>query len=204
MRKFIKLHPIWSFLIVAAIWDIPQWLASVWSLFSTEPLAKFVSDRLHNAGMVMPHFSPYWITTPLALMMFAVLLYRVKGRPLPKSPPTIDQLEDKELREQASKWISNWLSDRKLCIQRAVLFGSVVYDHYATSDVDVIIVAEAMTNRKAARIGRKIKNEMRRDFNVRFGHPLHVQLFDATEKDRFEQFLSRLGKFEEVPLKGRQ
>jgi len=151
----------------------------------------------------MPHFSPYLITTPLALFMFGVIMYEVRKRPLPKSP-TIEQLEDKELHEQASQWISTWLSDKNPYIQRAVLFGSVVYDQYATSDVDVIVFAQPMTDRKSARIGRKIKDEMRRDFNLRFGHPLHVQLFDANEKDRFEQFLSRLGKYEELPLKGRQ
>jgi predicted nucleotidyltransferase len=203
VRKFIKLHPIWSALVVGAIWDVPQWLASVWSLFSADPLAKVISGKLQKEGLVMPHFSPYLITTPLALFMFGVIMYEVRKRPLPKSP-TIEQLEDKELHEQASQWISTWLSDKNPYIQRAVLFGSVVYDQYATSDVDVIVFAQPMTDRKSARIGRKIKDEMRRDFNLRFGHPLHVQLFDANEKDRFEQFLSRLGKYEELPLKGRQ
>jgi predicted nucleotidyltransferase len=113
----------------------------------------------------------------------------------------VAHLEDEELRQRASRWISTWLSDTGLCVRRAFLFGSVVHDHYPTSDVDVIVLSGPMSEMKAMRVGRKIRTEMRRQFKLRFGHPLHVQLFHATETVRFEEFLSRLGTFQELPIR---
>jgi hypothetical protein len=54
----------------------PQWVSSVWSLFSSEPLIPWLTA--HN----IPHFafSPWFITVPLGLGMFGIILWpQLKG-----------------------------------------------------------------------------------------------------------------------------
>jgi len=204
VRKFIKRHPFLAYAVVFIVWDLPQWLASVWSLISANPIIKSLSYTLQKREIALPHFSPYWITTALALAMAGMIMREVRRRPLPKELPTLDSLDDMELHRQAANWLAASLSDKKLCIQRAILFGSVVHDNYATTDVDVIIFGKPMSDRKLKRVGRKLKGEMGEQFKERFGHRLHLQLYTAMEKERMEAFLKGLSKYEELRLENRQ
>lgn len=69
---FPEKHPIaWVCLCVGVV-SLPQWLSGTWALFSDEPLAKVVA---RNLDMMEIPFSPYWITVPLGLLMFAFAFY---------------------------------------------------------------------------------------------------------------------------------
>lgn len=149
----------------------------------------------------MPHFSPLWVTLPIAAVALGLIIYEVKQRPLPKPPPSLEELEDEDLLKQAARWLIARLSDGKLGVRRAILFGSVVHDHFPTSDVDVIVFFKATSDRAVAKAGRKIKAEIGQQFKQRFNHPLHAQLFHANEEMRFSNFVSKLGKYEELPLR---
>ena len=137
-------------------------------------------------------------------LVHRIFLWSKNANKTPCSLGLLVQLEDRHFHDMASRWLSRKLSDSKLCVERAILFGSVVHDHFPTSDVDVIIFAKPMSDKKARRMGRKIKTELCRDFNQTHNHPLHVQLYGASEKGRFEKFLSRQGRWEELRLNGIQ
>lgn len=74
--EFIRSHPFSFTVICFLVIDLPEWVASIWSLFSSEPLAQIISRNW--IGLGMPEFSPYWITIPLGLFMFAVLFWQLK------------------------------------------------------------------------------------------------------------------------------
>jgi hypothetical protein len=88
MGQFPARHPwLWLCFSFIVIW-FPQWAASVWSLFSTEPLVVVVSNKLH--AMTIPTFSPYWITIPLGLAMFAYLIYELRCQRRQSSSVSVD------------------------------------------------------------------------------------------------------------------
>ena len=118
----------------------------------------------------------------------------------PYSLGLLVRLKDQKLRDLASRWLSRKLFDPDLCVERAILFGSVVHDHFPTSDVDVLILMKPVAYRKAVKSGRKIKTEVRRNFKQTFDHQLHFQFFVYDEKDRFDKFLARLRRWEELRL----
>jgi predicted nucleotidyltransferase len=70
-------------------------------------------------------------------LLFAHLWLRLRA-PREHSRP-IEKLADDELKKQTSKWLSHKFSERRLHVRTAELFGSIVHDHYETSDVDVIV-----------------------------------------------------------------
>ena len=200
MRSFIRRHPyIWT-VIAFLVWDLPQWLGSLWGLFSANPIVKVLSENLRKHATRMPHISAFWVTTPIAFVMFGAVWREVKKRPLPKPNPTLEQIGDQELREQSAQWLIKRLSNKKMKVERAILFGSIVHDHFPTSDVDVIVVIEQMSNRQSGIAGRKVK-ELRAEFKARFNHALHLQFYLASEKDRLNKFLVGLGKYEELKLR---
>ncbi|HUK55100.1 MAG TPA: hypothetical protein VLY20_00385, partial [Nitrospiria bacterium] len=81
MSKFILRHPVlwtsFSFLFIF----LPQWLASVWSLFSPDPLVKIIYSKV---GLTMPTFSSYWISIPIGFLMFGYLIYEQHFRKVPE------------------------------------------------------------------------------------------------------------------------
>lgn len=124
----------------------------------------------------------------------------VRRRPLPKPSPTIEQIGDQELYKQSAQWLIKRLSDRKMRVDRAILFGSIVYDHFPTSDVDLIVVIKQMSYRKSGAAGKEVK-KLKAEFKERFNHALHLQFYLASEQDRLTKFLSGLGKYEELKLR---
>jgi hypothetical protein len=116
-----------------------------------------------------------------------------------KSRPPIEKLEDQALYEQARSWLRKRLSNRRMKVERAIVFGSVIYEHVPTTDVDVIVILRQMSDKASARSGQKIKS-LGKEFFERFGHELHVQLFLAREQARIDAFLAKLNKYEELIL----
>ena len=66
-------HPVVVTIMSVLVVSLPQWIESVWSIFSSEPLAVVL-----RRSIVMPLFSAYWITVPCGLLMFAVLLIELR------------------------------------------------------------------------------------------------------------------------------
>jgi predicted nucleotidyltransferase len=112
----------------------------------------------------------------------------------------LSSLKDAELHDQATKWLTGRLSNKKLRVQKAALFGSVVHDHYPTSDVDIVVLFTASSDGQITKIGRQIKGPISNEFRLKFGHSLHVQLFHPIETDRWAAFLTTAGKHEILPL----
>jgi predicted nucleotidyltransferase len=100
---------------------------------------------------------------------------------------------EKERREIVTRWLIATLSDSTLRIDLAFLFGSVVHDHYPTSDVDLLVEFEPTTDRKIGSIVRRVKESVAHDFQRTFGHKLHVTFFASDEADSREAFLNRAG-----------
>jgi len=75
---FPKKHPYWWFCLCMAIIGFPQWFQSVWSLFRTDAPIPIIRDWLKTMHMPLPEFSGYWVTVPLGLMMFGLLLYELR------------------------------------------------------------------------------------------------------------------------------
>lgn len=110
----------------------------------------------------------------------------------------LSNLAEAELRRQAVSWLAGRLEDRKLRVGSAYLFGSVLHDHYPTSDVDLAIQFEPLNERNLGRAAKRFKRQLSQDFGGTFGHPLHVTFFTADEQERRDAFLLKAGKHERL------
>jgi hypothetical protein len=95
-RRWLGKHPFITLLLVILAFilkDLPQWLASVWSLHSSKPLQQTIVEKMQDFHL--PHFSVYWITSAVGwLMMLAILYLLLTGRrselKADKSPPRME------------------------------------------------------------------------------------------------------------------
>jgi predicted nucleotidyltransferase len=190
--------------IILGIWTILTWLPD--ALEKYEATVKYGKWLYTHTGD--GHISAWlWkIVVPLIGLGLILsdpverLLYRVtdRRRLSPRSP--MERLEDRDLYERGKNWLEKRLSDRKMRAGRAFLFGSVVYDHFPTRDVDVLVVIRGGSDRASARAAQRIK-DLRKEFSDAFSHELHVQLFLAREEEGLRKFLSRLSKYEQLRLR---
>jgi predicted nucleotidyltransferase len=110
-----------------------------------------------------------WIPSALLaaiLVLACAILWRAWrdpnfGRVVPKS---IAALEDDDLKKQASRWLIARLSEQKFHIQQAALFGSIVHDHFRTSDVDVIVRFKPISEKVIGKTVRRIKGQLANEF----------------------------------------
>jgi predicted nucleotidyltransferase len=146
--------------------------------------------------------SPVLWIVGLLLVCFLVLVCAVLwralcdpdfGHPVSKS---IAELADADLKRQVTKWLRAKLPKDEL-IQRVALFGSIVHDHFKTSDVDLIVQLGPMTKAQIGRTVRRIKSKTAKEFKETFGHNLHVKFFVADEKPGYDGFASDT-KHEEI------
>lgn len=89
---FPNRHPwIWAGLILMVV-GIPEWLSSVWSLFSSEPFAVVLANKF---PFHLPDWSPYWITASIGSLMYVYLMIELiwsrKGQANPL-PPVIEKV----------------------------------------------------------------------------------------------------------------
>jgi hypothetical protein len=68
---WIRRHQLLATVVSFAVLTAPQWVASVWALFSSEPLVPWFF-RHHIPRLA---FSPWFITAPLGLLMFAIVIW---------------------------------------------------------------------------------------------------------------------------------
>lgn len=102
---------------------------------------------------------------------------------------------------QMARWLENKLSDNLLQIDNIRLFGSVVHDHYNTSDVDVIVMFKIIPDTKIGDLVRVLKEKVASEFSETFSHNLHMTFFCAHEQNAMDDFLDRAGKYETLRMK---
>ena len=113
---------------------------------------------------------------------------------------SFEKLANADLKAHASKWLSHALSDRKLGIRSVEMFGSVVREHYKTSNVNVIVCLASMRNSRIAASVRRIRGSIANDFERTFGHKLRVQFFCVSEEEDYQAFKTKVGKHEIISL----
>lgn len=121
-----------------------------------------------------------------------------RSRGGPSSP--MEKLEDRALYERSKAWLEKHLADKKLEVESAILFGSVVHNHFPTTDVDVLVVLKNASDKASARAGQRVK-DLRKEFLKTFNHRLDVQLFLSKEEEGLKEFLSKLNKYEWLTLR---
>src|SRR5579883_2256985 len=139
---------------------------------------------------------PPWIVLGVIVAGLAATWWDARRpRPYPTSQnmPVDGRLTEPELRNQATKWLAAVLADQKLHIRSAHIFGSIMHDHYDTSDVDVIVEFKNVNERRISSAVRRIKGNIARDFFNTFNHKLHVTFFCEGEEQSRNQFFLRAG-----------
>ena len=182
------------------------------TLAVSEPMqGQIIVGHPHLVGSLWAAFMAGWIAAlagiAIPLLVSAALLTTVyfvgfrKGKggiePQPVKIVASHSWDQHELHERARTWLGSQMAEGKLRVDTAFLFGSILHEHYATSDVDVIVRFREMSERKIASAARKIKGSIAQDFERTFGHRLHAQFFCAHEDERFKAFIGRAGKTEQ-------
>jgi predicted nucleotidyltransferase len=157
-----------------------------------------------DVAMRLLHFiAAHWWWVPWAFVpvtVMAILVWAAvdadrenRGKLVP-----LETLTEQALREAVTKWLSDRFAD--FGIEKAFLFGSVMHDHYATSDVDVVVVYREMTERQLAKTGRNLKTKVASEFERTFRHPLHFTLIAAQEAVLLQKFLRDAGRHQPVKI----
>jgi predicted nucleotidyltransferase len=111
---------------------------------------------------------------------------------------SLERLSENERTYAIEKWLANSFSDKRLSIKRAYLFGSIVHDHYQTSDVDLVAEFLALKDSRIRRNVRDVKDVIAKDFFNTFGHPLHVTFFCSDEDEQRRAFLLKAGRTKSI------
>jgi predicted nucleotidyltransferase len=157
-----------------------------------------------SAAMVALQFiRDHWVWLPWGLVPITLIIAVVWGTAsaniiMRETIVPVERLEDEALSSQIRTWLKNRLSETRLGVAHSFLFGSIVYDHYPTSDVDLAVVLKPTTEKQITRIGREFKNKLSVEFKQTFDHPLHVSFFITDEHDRLATFLAKAGKYESL------
>jgi predicted nucleotidyltransferase len=160
-------------------------------------LHEWAVRRSDVAVAVIQFIAAHSIWIPWGLVPLMVLLVLILGtldahRIMRERIVPVGQMIERDLREQARRWLGRRLSEKKLHVDQALFFGSVLDDWRVTSDVDVIVVFKPIkTERQLVRIVRRLKDALCADFKRTFSHSLHLQFFTADEQERFQAFLNR-------------
>jgi predicted nucleotidyltransferase len=182
------LNPIWSGFrwllallgdldLVISRYEDPDWMGpvmkGVWEILLNPPGWSIIPAMIIGLGLI-------WIDASRAAR------HRAKD-----APESRKQLEYIDLKKAARNWLRTKLSDSKLAVQQAWLFGSITHDHYDTSDVDIIILFKPMGERQIAAAVRKITDQLASQFRLKFNRDLHVKFFCAHEENNRMNFLAR-------------
>jgi predicted nucleotidyltransferase len=151
-----------------------------------------------------PPWSP-WIVL-LAGLIFLYFYDRQLRRNAINSAIITNQEQSLEYNKhnQIVHWLESVLSDNSLRITSAVLFGSVVHDHYDTSDVDAAVMFATIPDSHIGQLVRRIKEKIASDFSTTFTHPLHVTFFCSHEETEMQDFLREAGKYEILKVNKQQ
>ena len=133
--------------------------------------------------------------------MFFGAKHRRTVRRLPVVPAA--ELQKQELRREVISWLENRLAEKKTHTGRVFLYGSIVHDHYSSTDIDVVVVFKPGWERTIRRAAKYFHEEIRSAFRQRFGIPLHPKFYLASEEPLLNGYLGRTGKHQEVMLSSR-
>ena len=155
---------------------------------------------------ILKFIAAHFIWVPWAFVPITVVAILVWGvfdasQAVRERIPALQTLIDEDLHKRVVSWLVQYLSNKKLAIQAAFLFGSIVYTHYDTSDVDVLILFKPMRDKSLSKLVREIKYNGAQRFEQTFRHRLHVQTYAASEASRCDMFLAKQGKYESLQLK---
>ena len=78
MKEFARSHRYALTAFCFVFGSFPQWIGAVWGLFSSRPLAIVLEEKVK--GVSIPTFSGNWITIPIALAMFILVLWAQRGQ----------------------------------------------------------------------------------------------------------------------------
>lgn len=134
-----------------------------------------------------------WSLVPLTLVVLMILAAIDAKAILLEPLPSIEQIKDQDLYMQAKAWLETRLSQKHLYVAEAFLYGSIVHDHYPTSDVDVLIVYKSASDKRLKRAGQELQEMVKREFRHRFGHALHSKFLCAAESELQRDYLATAG-----------
>jgi hypothetical protein len=183
------------------VWLIGWYVGQLVQNTAYDATTKWLTKRSDLAMRVLHFIAAHWWWIPWGLVpltIIAILAWTAadarkaaRNRMIP-----VEHLEDRDLHDQAKAWLKYRLSDKALGIKEAFLFGSVIHDHYPTSDVDLGVVLQRVPDKRLARIGRDLKGKLATDFKHTFGHSLHISFFVVDEGTRLADFLAKAGEHE--------
>lgn len=78
MANWLSEHPVVSTigaLLFFVVWTLPQWLSSVWSLFSSQPFVDVMQERKWGALMIGPAYG--WISVVIGAFLVGIAIYAV-------------------------------------------------------------------------------------------------------------------------------
>jgi predicted nucleotidyltransferase len=200
----LRRHParvVWSGLVFFILW-----LARVFEEGEVfEGARNWLAARFDTATRFLHFIAAHWWWIPWAFVpvtVMAVLLWAAvdADKENRRKLVPIETTTERALRAAVTKWLSHRFAD--FGIEKAFLFGSVMHDHYATSDVDVVVVYREMTERQLAKTGRDLKTKVASEFERTFGHALHLTLIAAQEAVLLEKFLRDAGRHQPVKMNG--
>lgn len=90
-------------------------------------------------------------------------------------------------RLEVEAWLAAAVQGLQPTIVKAQLFGSILDPEATPSDVDILLVFEGWDVRNPCSL-------LKRQFEERFGHPLHIQMFHGSQTEDLEAFLMRAGE----------
>lgn len=177
-----------------AVWAKPAYSLAI-SLLDWRGRADAAAEfRQMLEAITLP---PVWLGWP-AFIVGLALIYWDMQRQLPRlviarEKQSYQALTESALRERVSTWLPESISAHKLVVSNLWLFGSVLRDHYPTSDVDLVVELPPLPAHRIAACVRKIRGLVTQDFERTFGHKLHVTFFCANEVEERDNFLAKAG-----------
>lgn len=93
--------------------------------------------------------------------------------------------------EEIGKWLLRHFDKLSLQVVNAHLIGSVLRGIFPGADVDVFLLLDD-SNPVEIKISNHLLENMKQDFLLAFGRPLHVIAFSKTEKQQYHSFLNKL------------
>ena len=164
-----------------------------------DTLGLLTPDSFAAKGLAWLLSTPAWVPGGCAIFLSLVVAVAVtidirRGRNVAAKPEK--RWDQRELHDRAAAWLRSHMSSPNLKVRAAFLFGSIMHEHYETSDVDVIVRFGEMSERQLKKAATKIKADIARDFERTFGHRLHATFFCSHENSRMDEFMARAGKTE--------
>lgn len=99
-------------------------------------------------------------------------------------------------KDQVTGILRNALSERRLSISNAFLFGSMTHEGRAPADIDIAVCISGNEKqvRKTIRLLKGLVNPLLMPYQL----PIHWQLFLSTEGEELKSFLKKAGSYEEI------